>query len=52
MVKSYMESITPESVRNDILERRLAGESLDELVEEFAYLSETEINNIIADLEQ
>lgn len=52
MAKSYTESTTPESVYNDILERRLAGDSLDELVEEFAYLSETEINNVIADLEQ
>ena len=52
MVNSYTESNAPESVYNDILERRLAGQSLDELVDEFAYLGESEINNILADLEQ
>jgi uncharacterized protein (DUF433 family) len=46
-----MEPKTQENVYTDILERRLNGASLDELVDEFSYLTRSEINNIIADLD-
>ena len=37
----------------DILERRIVmGQSIDEIAEEYSYLSTSEINNIIADAEQ
>ena len=46
-----MELKVQENVCTDILERRLNGASLDELVEEFGYLTKSEINDIIADVD-
>lgn len=39
-------------VVEDILERRRNGQSLDEIAEEYAYLTKREINAIIAQIEQ
>lgn len=39
-------------VVEDILERRINGQSLDEIAEEYPNLSKREINAIIASIEQ
>ena len=52
MENTHTELTAHSRVYEDILEDRQAGCCLDELVEKYAYLSRTEINNVIADIEQ
>lgn len=48
-----MSTAVSEEVRKDILDRRVVlGESVKQIAEEYEYLTESEINDIIADIEQ
>lgn len=51
MPKVYCFGI-PSKVREDILERRRSGESLDELSEEYQFLTKQELNDIIEQIDQ
>ncbi len=48
----YSYGVIKKEIVEDILERRRNGEYLDELVDEFSFLTRTQINNIIAKIEQ
>ena len=48
-----MTTTIPSEIRKDILERRIdMGQSVDEIAKEYEYLTVSEINNVIADVEQ
>lgn len=51
LIKVYCFGVSKE-VTEDILERRINGQSLDEIAEEYPNLSKREINAIIASIEQ
>lgn len=48
----YSYGVIKKEIMEDILERRRNGESLDEIADEYTFLTRTQINNIIAKIEQ